>query len=157
MLVKPLIDRGGVQFNVRVRFFQRRNAFRRGDQHQHLNAATACFFQQVDGRDDRTAGRQHRVDDQRHALINVRYQFLEIRYWLKRLFVTVHPDYADTRARYIFQNAFHHAQTRAQNWHNGNFFTFDLVDFHRAIPAFDGDFFRFQVGCRFIRQQAAYF
>ena len=157
MLVQSLIDGGSVQLNIRVRFFQRRDTFRRCNQHQDFNAAAACFFQQVDGSDNGTAGCQHRVNDQRHTLINVRNQLLEVRNRLQRLFITVHTDHADTRARNVFQNAFHHAQARTQDWHNGDFFTFDLVNFNRAVPAFDGHLFGFQTGGCFISQQAANF
>ena len=157
MLVQSLINRCGIQFDVRVRFFQRSDTFWRSDQHQNFDAAAARFFQQVDGRDNGTTGCQHWVNDQRHTLIDVRNQFLEVRYRLQRFFITVHTDNADARARNVFQHTVHHTKTRTQNWHNGNFLTFDLVDFYRAVPAFDSYFFRFEVGGRFVSQQATHF
>jgi hypothetical protein len=41
VLVQPLVNRCGVKLNVRVRFFQCRDAFRRRDQDQNLDAVTA--------------------------------------------------------------------------------------------------------------------
>ncbi|AMO47788.1 Phosphoribosylformylglycinamidine cyclo-ligase [Enterobacter sp. FY-07] len=157
VLVEALIDRRGVQFHVRVRFFQRRQTFRCSNQHQHFDAVAARFFQQVNRGDHRTAGCQHRVNHQRHTLVDIGHQFLEIRHRLQRLFVTVDADHANARARYMLQHTFHHTQTCAQDWHNGDFLPFNLLNLDRPVPAFDGHFFRFEVRSRFIRQQAAHF
>ncbi|MGQ7789308.1 hypothetical protein ACULNC_04320 [Shigella flexneri] len=40
---------------------------------------------------------------------------------------------------------------------DGDFFTFDFVNFNRAVPAFDGHLFGFQTGGCFIHEQAADF
>src|SRR5690606_18100113 len=71
--------------------------------------------------------------------------------------VAVDTHHADTRAWDVLQHAFHHAQTRTQDWHHGNFFTFDLLNLYRTVPAFDGHFFRFQIRGRFVGQQATHF
>ncbi len=57
----------------------------------------------------------------------------------------------------MLKHPFHHPQTGAQNRHYGDFFTFDLIDFHRAVPAFDGDALGFQIGGGFVGQQTADF
>ena len=152
MLVQSLIDRGGVQLNVRVGFLQRGNPFRRRHQHQHLDAGAAGVFQQIDSGDHRPTGGQHRVNDQRHTFIDVRHQFLEVRHRLEGFFIAIDTDHADTRAWHVLQHPFHHAEASAQDRHNGNFLALDLLDFHRTVPAFNSDFLSLQIGGGFISQ-----
>ncbi len=98
-------------------------------------AATARF-QQVDGRDDRTvvspASGRRSAPCAHQCSIPVSGNKVLV---LKRSFVTVHPDYADTRARYIFQNAFHHTQTRARRIGTTVIFTLIRSDFTAILPS----------------------
>src|SRR5476649_748295 len=121
MLVEPLVNGGGVKLHVWMCFLQRGDTFRSRYQHQHFNALTTGFFQQVDSRDHGTTGRQHWVNHQRHTLFDIRHQLLEIRHRQQGFFITINADDADTRTWYVFQHAFHHTQTCTQNRHHGNF------------------------------------
>jgi len=140
-----------------MRFLQRGNPFWCSNQNQHFDAGAARFLQQIDGGDHGTAGRQHRVDHQRQALFNVRDQLLEVGNRLQGFFITVNTHHADTGAGDVLQHPFHHAQAGTQNRDHSDFFAFDLVDLYRAIPALNGDALCFQIGGRFVGQQAAHF
>ncbi len=116
-------------------------------------------FQQVDGRDDRTrSGRQHRVVEISAMRSSMFDTASGNKVLAQAFFVTVHPDYADTRARHIFQNAFIIPSRPARRIGTTVIFLpFDLVDFHRPFQPSMVTFPALCVGCRFIRQQAAYF
>jgi len=62
-----------------------------------------------------------------------------------------------TNLQNVLQHPFHHAQAGTQNRDHRDFFAFDLVDLYRAIPALNGDALCFQIGGRFVGQQAAHF
>lgn len=157
VFVQFLINRCGIQFDVRVRFFQRSDIFWRSYQYQNFDVVVVRFFQQVDGRDNGIIGCQYWVNDQRYTFIDVRNQFLEVRYRFQRFFITVYIDNVDARVRNVFQYIVYYIKIRTQNWYNGNFFIFDLVDFYRVVLVFDSYFFRFEVGGRFVSQQVIYF
>src|SRR5690606_29687217 len=89
LLVEALIDRGGIDRDVRMRGLERAQAFRSSDQEDAADPAGACALEHVDGGDQGAAGGQHRVEDQRVALIQAAGQPFEIGRRLQRLLVAL--------------------------------------------------------------------
>lgn len=76
VLVQSLVNRCSIQFDVRVRFFQRSDTFWCSYQHQNFDAAAARFFQQVDGRDNGTT-----VASIGSTISAIRSSMLETSFW----------------------------------------------------------------------------
>lgn len=89
--------------------------------------------------------------------IDVRNQFLEVWYWFQCFFIMVYIDNVDVCVWNVFQYIVYYIKICMQNWYNGNFFIFDLVDFYWVVLVFDSYFFCFEVGGCFVSQQVIYF
>lgn len=157
VLVQALVDRRGVDLHVRVGFFHRFDAFRRGHQDHGTDFLAAGLLQQVDGGDHRTAGGQHRVDDQGQALVDVRGELFQVGVGFEGFFVAGNADRADLGPRDQAEHPVEHADAGAQDRHHGNLLASDLFSLHLAAPAVDLVGFQRQVLGRFVGQERADF
>ena len=92
VLVKVVVNRGQVDWHVRVGFVQALDAFRCADQTHELDLGNTPVFEDVHGRHGGATGRQHRVEDQADGHSGGDGQFVVIGDGLERALIAVEAD-----------------------------------------------------------------
>ena len=121
VLVEVVIERAGIDFDIRMVLLEIRNAFGRGNEDHELDVLAAALFHLVDCSGSGAAGGKHRVDNEDIALGDVLGHFAEVDVGDEGFFITEHADVTDTGGRNHAQNAVDQTETARRMGTTANF------------------------------------
>ena len=139
--------------HVGVRRVQGRNAFRRRQQADHLEAAGARFLEPVDRGDGRVAGRQHGIEEDHDAVPEVRRHLEVVRHRRQGAGIAVESHVPDTRRRDEVEHALQQAVPGPQDGHEGQSFARQERRLHGRQRRLDAAGLGGQVAGDFIAEQ----
>ena len=125
MVVQFLVKSRDVYLNVGMIFVQSLYALGSGEQVNGLDIRDASVFKKSYRRGSRAARRKHRIDDHDFAFGDVGRHLAIILNGFERLRISVKTDVTDLRGRKQIDHSVNHAQTRAENGNDREFFACD--------------------------------